>query len=115
VVGAQILSPIPNMAGVSAFVRGHHERWDGKGYPDGLSGESIPWGARFIGAAEVYDALATARPYREHLTPELAVERMHELIGTMLSPEVHWALATVVERGRALVFVDDERSKERSL
>jgi putative two-component system response regulator len=115
IVASEILAPIPHLAGVRAFVRGHHERWDGKGYPDGLSGEAIPWGARLIGAAEIYDALATARPYREQLTPELAVERMHELIGSVLSPDVHSALATVVERGRALVFVHDERSKERSL
>jgi putative two-component system response regulator len=114
-VGGQILAPIPHLSGVSAFVRGHHERWDGKGYPDGLEGESIPWGARMIGAAEIYDALATARPYREQLTPELAVERMHELIGTVLAPQVHKALATVVERGKALVFVDEDRSKEPSL
>jgi putative two-component system response regulator len=114
-VGAEILAPLPHLAGVSPFVRGHHERWDGKGYPDQLSGEAIPWGARLIGAAEVYDALATARPYREQLTPELAVERMHELVGTVLSPQVHRALAAVVDRGRTLVFVDDERSKERSL
>jgi putative two-component system response regulator len=115
IVGAEILTPLPHLAGVSAFVRGHHERWDGTGYPDGLSGEAIPWGARLIGAAEVYDALATARPYREQLTPELAVERMHGLINTVLSPEVHRALSAVVERGAALVFVADERSKELSL
>jgi putative two-component system response regulator len=115
VVGSQILAPLPHLNVVSGFVRGHHERWDGQGYPDGLAGEAIPWGARLIGAAEVYDALATARPYREQLTPELAVERMHELIGTVLAPEVHKALATVVDRGRALVFVDDQRSKEPGL
>jgi putative two-component system response regulator len=115
VVGSDILAPLPHLSGVSAFVRGHHERWDGKGYPDGLSGETIPWGARLIGAAEVYDALATARPYREQLTPELAVERMHGLIGTVLGPAVHKALAAVVERGKALVFVADERSKELTL
>lgn len=115
IVGSQILAPLPHLSGVSAFVRGHHERWDGQGYPDGLAGEAIPWGARVIGAAEIYDALATARPYREQLTPELAVERMRELIGTVLAPEVHRAIATVVERGNALVFVDDERSREPSL
>jgi putative two-component system response regulator len=114
-VGAQILAPLPYLSGVSAFVRGHHERWDGKGYPDRLAGEAIPWGARLIGAAEIYDALATARPYRDQLTPELAVERMHELIGTAISPQVHTALATVVDRGKALVFLDEERSKEPSL
>jgi putative nucleotidyltransferase with HDIG domain len=113
-VGSQILSPLPQLAGVASFVRGHHERWDGKGYPDGLAGEMIPWGARLIAAAEVYDALATARPYREQLTPELAVERMRELIGTVIAPEVHRALSAVVESGAALVFVADEPSEERS-
>jgi putative nucleotidyltransferase with HDIG domain len=114
VVGSQILLPLPHLSGVSSFVRGHHERWDGKGYPDGLAGDAIPWGARLIGAAEVYDALATARPYREQLTPELAVERMRGLIRSVLAPEVHEALSAVVESGAALVFVADERSKEQS-
>jgi putative two-component system response regulator len=115
VVASQILTPLPHLSVVSGFVRSHHERWDGQGYPDGLAGEAIPWGGRLIGAAEVYDALATARPYREKLTPELAVERMRELIGAVLAPEVHRALAAVVERGRALVFVDDQRSREPGL
>jgi putative two-component system response regulator len=114
-VGSEILAPIPQLGVVSGFVRGHHERWDGEGYPDGLAGDAIPWGARIINAAEVYDALATARPYREQLTPELAVERMSELIGTVLGPDVYRALTAVVERGAALVFVADERSKELSL
>jgi cyclic di-GMP phosphodiesterase len=112
VVGSQILAPLPHLAHVSAFVRGHHERWDGQGYPDGLAGETIPWGARLIGAAEIYDAFTTARPYREQLTPELAVERMYRLTGAVLAPEVYRALGAVVERGRALVFVDEARSKE---
>jgi cyclic di-GMP phosphodiesterase len=112
VVGAQILAPLPYLIHVGSFVRSHHERWDGKGYPDGLAGESIPWGARLIGAAEIYDAFTTARPYREQLTPELAVERMQELAGTVLAPEVHRALAAVVERGSALVFVGDEEGRE---
>jgi putative two-component system response regulator len=112
IVGAQILAPLPYLAHVCSFVRGHHERWDGKGYPDGLAGETIPWGARLIGAAEIYDALTTARPYREQLTPELAVDRMRELTGTVLAPDVTRTLAAVVERGSALVFVGDEQGKE---
>ena len=112
IVGAQILAPLPHLSFVSSFVRGHHERWDGKGYPDGLAGESIPWGARLIGAAEIYDALTTARPYREQLTPELAIERMRELAGTVVAPEVLRALTAVVERGSALVFVGDEPGRE---
>jgi putative two-component system response regulator len=111
-VGAQILAPLPHLTQVTTFVRSHHEHWDGKGYPDGLAGEEIPWGARLIGAAEVYDALATARPYREQLTPELAVDHMRDLTGTVLAPEVLRALSSVVERGSALVFVGDEQGKE---
>jgi putative two-component system response regulator len=111
-VGAQILAPLPYLGHVASFVRSHHERWDGKGYPDGLAGEAIPWGARLLGAAEVYDALTTARPYREQLTPELAVDRMRELTGTVLAPEVLRTLSAVVERGSALVFVGDEQGKE---
>jgi putative two-component system response regulator len=112
IVGGQILAPLPHLAHVASFVRGHHERWDGKGYPDGLSGEAIPWGARLLGAAEIYDALTTARPYREQLTPELAVDRMRELTGTVLGPEVLRTLSAVVERGSALVFVGEEQGKE---
>jgi putative two-component system response regulator len=115
IVGAQILAPLPYMGHVANFVRGHHERWDGKGYPDGLAGDAIPWGARLLGAAEVYDALTTARPYGERLTPELAVERMRELTGTVLAPEVLRALSAVVDRGSALVFVGDEQGKEPGL
>lgn len=111
-VGAQILAPLPHLSIAATFVRSHHERWDGKGYPEALARDAIPWGARLIGAAEVYDALTTARPYREQLTPELAVERMSDMNGTVLAPEVHQALAAVVDRGTALVFVGDESGKE---
>jgi len=111
VVGFEILAPLPHLGSVSSFVRGHHERWDGKGYPDGLAGEAIPWGARLIAAAEIYDALTTARPYHEQLAPELAVERMRGLIGSVLAPEVHQVLTAMVESGAALVFVADEQSK----
>jgi len=82
-VGSQILAPLPHLRVVSGFVRSHHERWDGQGYPDALAGEAIPWGARLIGAAKVYDAFTTARPYGDQLIPEMAVEKMRGLIGTV--------------------------------
>ncbi len=115
IVGSQILAPLPQLGPVGAFVRSHHECWNGQGYPDAIAGEAIPWGARLIGAAEVYDAFTTARPYRDRLIPEMAVEKMRGLIGTVLAPEVHRALSAVVERGKALVFVDEERSGEPGL
>jgi putative nucleotidyltransferase with HDIG domain len=115
IVGSQILAPLPHLGYVGAFVRGHHERWDGQGYPDALASEEIPWGARLIGAAEVYDAFTTARPYRDQLTPEMAVEKMRGLVRSVLSPDVHRALSVVVDRGRALVFLAQDRGREPGL
>jgi len=98
VIGAQILAPLTHLADVIGFVRSHHERWDGKGYPDGLSGVDIPIGARIIGAVEIYDALTTSRPYQETMVPSQAVERIADLIGTVIDPDVHEALTRVVAR-----------------
>jgi HD-GYP domain-containing protein (c-di-GMP phosphodiesterase class II) len=99
-----------HLAEVISFVRSHHERWDGKGYPDRLAGKAIPLGARIIGAVEIYDALTTSRPYQEKMEPAVAVERMRDLVGTVLDPAVCDALAAVVGRRAALVFLDDRRT-----
>lgn len=107
VIGSQILTPLTHLGPVISYVRSHHERWDGTGYPDGLRGEDIPVGARVIGAAEVYDALTTSRPYQEKMTPEQAVGRMADLSGTVLDPKVYDALAAVVARRQTLVFLDE--------
>jgi putative two-component system response regulator len=108
-VGSQILAPLVHLGEVIGFVRSHHERWDGTGYPDRLHGEEIPLGARIIGAVEIYDALTTARPYQERMPPELAVERVRDLVGTVIDPTVHGALEAVVSQRQALVFLDDAR------
>jgi putative two-component system response regulator len=108
-VGSQILSPLVHLKDVIGFVRSHHERWDGLGYPDRLGGEAIPYGARIIGAVEIFDALTTARPYQEKMPPEVAVQRMGDLIGTVIDPAVHRALEAVVAHRQTLVFLDDAR------
>ncbi len=68
-VGSQILAPLVHLRDIISFVRNHHERWDGFGYPDKLKGEAIPLGARIVGAVEIFDALTTARPYQEKMPP----------------------------------------------
>jgi len=108
-VGCQILAPLVHLQHVISYVRSHHERWDGAGYPDRLAGEEIPLGARIIGAVEIYDALTTSRPYQEKMSPEEAVERMRALVGTALDPGIHQALEAVVSRRQALVFLDDSQ------
>jgi response regulator RpfG family c-di-GMP phosphodiesterase len=110
VVGSQILAPLAHLGPIIAFVRSHHERWDGQGYPDRLRGEDVPQGARILAAAEIYDALTTARPYQEKMPPEVAVERMRDLAGSVLDPAVYRALEAAVRRRQALVFLDDART-----
>jgi len=107
IIGSQILAPLPHFGPIIGSVRHHHERWDGTGYPDGLRGEEIPLGARVIGTAEIYDALSTSRPYQAKMTPEQAIERMRELVGTGLDPKVFDALAAVVARRGTLIYLDD--------
>ena len=106
-VGSQILAPLLHLEDVITYVRSHHERWDGFGYPDRLVGEQIPLGGRIIAAVEIYDALTTSRPYQEKMPPEIAVERMRDLVGTVLDPAVYQGLEAVVTQRQALVFLDD--------
>jgi putative two-component system response regulator len=107
VVGSQILAPLLHLKDVITYVRSHHERWDGFGYPDRLAGEQIPLGGRIIATVEIYDALTTSRPYQEKMPPEIAVERLRDLVGTVLDPAVYQALEAVVTQRQALVFLDD--------
>ena len=69
VTGAQIVSPLEFFDDGAVIVRHHHERLDGSGYPDGLTGEGIPLGARIVAVADVYDALTSGRPHRAGLAP----------------------------------------------
>jgi putative nucleotidyltransferase with HDIG domain len=64
-IGAEMLRGIEFLTSAAEIVRHHHERWDGRGYPDGLAGEDIPLAARVFAVADVFDALTTERPYRQ--------------------------------------------------
>ena len=74
--GLELVADIDFPGDVRAIIRNHHERWDGKGYPDGLAGEEIPFAARILCVADVYDALTTARSYRDSLSHVGAVAVM---------------------------------------
>ena len=79
--------------------RWHHERWDGTGYPDGLAGEAIPFVARLVAVADVYDALISQRPYKEAWPAEKAIAELHRLAGNHLDPQVVAAFSSLWERG----------------
>jgi HD-GYP domain-containing protein (c-di-GMP phosphodiesterase class II) len=84
---------------VGEVVRSCHERWDGRGYPDGLAGEQIPIAARIVFACDAYNAMTTDRPYRAAMTREAAVAELRENTGTQFDPKVVGALINVVEQG----------------
>lgn len=86
--GGEILRHLSPYRHIVEIVRHHHERWDGKGYPDGLAGEFIPFGSRVIAVADTYDAMTTDRPYRRALTHEEALAELRRGAGTQFDPRV---------------------------
>ena len=102
VVGAEIMDGIEFLDEAAKVVRSHHERWDGSGYPDGLSGEQIPLAARVFAVADVLDALTSDRPYRTRMTLVQARRMIVEASGSHFDPRVVAAFGTlpdaVIER-----------------
>jgi putative nucleotidyltransferase with HDIG domain len=96
---------------IRPMVRHHHERWDGNGYPAGLTGEAIPLSARILCVADVFDALTTNRSYRAALSPDVALEIMEGDAGHVFDPEIfalfkRHVAATVETRGAAYPRAD---------
>jgi HD-GYP domain-containing protein (c-di-GMP phosphodiesterase class II) len=96
VLGERILSAAPALVPVSKLVRSSHERWDGKGYPDGLAGEQIPLGSRIILACDAYDAMTADRVYSRAKTKEEAVAELASCAGTDFDPAVVQSLLAVI-------------------
>ena len=93
VFGEEILRGGSDMDAVARYVRHAHERWDGKGYPDGLAGEQIPLVSRIIFCADAYDAICTDRPYRRGASPAEGLAEIRSCSGTQFDPRVVDALA----------------------
>ncbi|MFN8477539.1 MAG: response regulator [Kouleothrix sp.] len=87
-IGERIVQPLRMAAAVCPIVRHHHERWDGRGYPDGLRGEEIPLGARIVAVADAFDAMTTIRPYNRVLSPADAAELLRAGAGVHWDPNV---------------------------
>ncbi|HEX74281.1 MAG TPA: response regulator [Dehalococcoidia bacterium] len=87
-IGEHILTPIVEDEEILKAVRHHHERYNGKGYPDGLSGEQIPLGARILAVADAYDAMTSERSYRKAMSDETACTEIERGKGTQFDTEV---------------------------
>jgi len=89
-----------------SWVRGHHERWDGGGYPDGLAGDQIPEGACFICIADAWDAMTSPRLYASQLSPDEALVEVRRNAGHQFSPVAVEALCQVVLAGDGMTAPD---------
>ena len=98
-IGAMILEPIKELDSVILGVKHHHERYDGGGYPEGLSGDKIPFIAAIISVADSYDAMTSDRPYRKALTKEQAAVELERCSGTQFHPQVVKAAIALHKRG----------------
>jgi putative two-component system response regulator len=96
--GARIIAPMRFAQQVSPIILGHHESWDGSGYPHGLCGEKIPIGARIVAIVDAFDAMTTDRPYRRALSRDQALHRMRMRSGVQWDPRLFQVFAALVER-----------------
>jgi diguanylate cyclase (GGDEF)-like protein len=87
-VGAEIIAAVPFPYPVAPLILSHHERWDGKGYPQGLSGDDIPVGARILTIVDYYDAVTTERPYHKALSNDSALGLLRHEAGRALDPRL---------------------------
>jgi diguanylate cyclase (GGDEF)-like protein len=99
-IGERILLAAPALRPVARLVRSSHERWDGTGYPDGLTGDQIPLGARVVSVCDAFDAMTSERPYREAVSDTDAMEELRHCAGTQFDPMVVDAFCRVIARER---------------
>lgn len=100
-LGEYIVGKVPQLSDLLPGVRHHHERYDGKGYPDGLQGEAIPRVARFLAIADTYDAMTSNRPYRLGMDPAVALKEIEAMAGTQFDPALAIAFVQMMREQRA--------------
>ena len=100
-IGERIVAQVEDFREIAKIVRHHHERWDGRGYPDGLSGEDIPLMSRIVAVAEAYNAMTSDRPYQEAMPSSVARMHLAQGVGTQFD-------IGVVAAFEAILAVADE-------
>ncbi len=100
IMGANIIEPVDFLKNSYRAIYHHHEKYNGKGYPDGIKSEDIPILARIIAVADAYDAMGSDRPYRKKLSHNKILRELKEQSGKQFDPEVVKALILVLERER---------------
>jgi putative nucleotidyltransferase with HDIG domain len=119
VYGYKIVEKIEFLKKARKYIYHHHERWDGKGYPEGLKGENIPLGARIISVADTYDAMTSSRSYRKALPEYIAIEEIKEHSGSQFDPQIVKVFLKIIERkiriNKMKILRDEKLSKIRKI
>jgi putative nucleotidyltransferase with HDIG domain len=113
--GARIAAKFGRIREAVPIIRHHHERWDGRGYPGGLSEERIPRAAAIVGLADAWDAMTTVRPYSDAMTAAAAIEEVRLGRGTQFAPETVDALLALAGEGRILIAHEPVSSAQTAL
>jgi response regulator RpfG family c-di-GMP phosphodiesterase len=98
-IGDSVLKRSPSLAVARLVARSHHEKWNGKGYPDGLNGDSIPFVARLVAVVDVFDALVSVRPYKDPWQTHHATDEIRQGIGQHFDPTIATTFLDMLERG----------------
>jgi len=99
-IGSNIIGHFNMWADEKKIIKHHHERWDGKGYPDGLNGEEIPFLSRILSVADVYDALTSDRSYRKKLQDDVVIGMIMENTGCQFDPKIVDVFLNLYEQGK---------------
>jgi two-component system, cell cycle response regulator len=101
-IGERILRSAPALEHIAEIVRWHHERYDGRGYPDGLSGEGIPFGARIVAVSAAFVAMMKHRPFSDAITVAEALAEIRRGSGSQFDPQIVQAFGELLEKTVAL-------------
>jgi putative nucleotidyltransferase with HDIG domain len=121
-VGAELIEMSDGLQRLAPFIRHHHERWDGRGYPAGLSCEDIPLEARILNVCDSVEAMASDRPYHKGLSPDEVIAEVKRCAGTQFDPIIAEMFVRIVERegtqfmiNSAQVVTQRQASKQSSV
>jgi len=100
IIGAKIIEPVDFLKNSYEAIYHHHEKYNGKGYPDGIKEKNIPLSARIIAVADAYDAMGSDRPYRKKLNKDKILKELKDQSGKQFDPEIVKTLLLVLNRER---------------
>lgn len=119
-IGARIVGPLSFLADAAPLILHHHERYDGSGYPNGLTGDAIPLGARIVAVSDSFDAMTSQRPGTQDIDVEEALGQLLEQAGTAFDPKVVKGFVLAIEENREMVkpfrlSIDDEAKTSKAI